>query len=70
MTNVKITQICWNGCDGYTESAASIFTTREEFKPFAAVEIPMADVPKDEDGELDFNGLFLTDTGHVYRDAS
>ena len=61
------TQICWNGCDGYIESSRSTFTPREEFKPFAATEIPMSEVPKDEDGELDFEGLFLCESGRVYK---
>lgn len=61
------TQICWNGCDGYIESDVSIFTTSEEFKPFAVTEIQMSDVPKDDDGELDFYGLFLTSSGRVYK---
>lgn len=64
---MNTTLIAWNGCDSYVESDASIFTSREEFKPFPATEIAMADVPKDEDGELDFEGLFLTESGRVYK---
>ena len=63
----EATLIAWNGCDDYIESDTSVFTSREEFKPFAATEIPMSDVPKDEDGKLNFEGLFLTASGRVYK---
>ena len=64
---MKTTQIVWNGCDGFIESDKSVFTTREEFKPFYVCEIPMSDVPRDECGEQDFDRLFVTESGRVYK---
>lgn len=74
-------QIIWNGCDNYiaTESLGaddqfaknkdgtiSLFKGSKEFKSFRVQKVPMADVPKDEDGDLDLDGLFYVG-GTVYR---
>lgn len=81
---MKTTQIIWNGCDGYTEvsrlrapddrvevakdGSATLWTTRESFRSFPAVEISIDDVPM-VDGEHDFDGLFVTDSEKIYRAA-
>lgn len=67
MGNTKKTQIVWNGCDAYIESSESVFTQREEFTPFGVVAVDKNDVPVDEDGELDFTGLFVTENGDVWK---
>ena len=64
MTTVKIV---WDGCDSYTVSNESVFTQREEFKPFEVIEIDATTLPKDEEGEVDFTGFFLADDGKTYK---
>jgi len=72
-------QIIWNGCDNYINTTSlgaddqfaknkdgtiSLFKGSKEFKSFRVQKV--ADVPKDEDGDLDLDGLFYVD-GTVYR---
>ena len=64
---MKTIQIVWNGCDGYIESNEIIYKLSESWKPFDVVQLAMADVPRDADGELDFAGLYVTDAGNVYN---
>ena len=64
MNTVKLV---WNGCDSYIESTESVFTRSEEFTPFDVVEIDIENLPKDEDGELDFDGVFGAESGKFYR---
>ena len=76
-----ITQLIWNGCDGYIEldelridndyyvdknGNATLYTTRESFTAFPAVQVALTSVPM-VDGEYDFDGLFMTESGRVYR---
>jgi len=62
--------IVWNGCDGYTETTALVHYNRaDEFHAFRVVPASIEEVPVDEDGEKDFTGLLLTDTGNLYRKA-
>jgi hypothetical protein len=78
------TQLIWNGCDGYKEvqklnqddsceqlddGTFKLYHRSESFTSFPAVEISLDDVPADEDGEPDFDGLFVTDCGKIYRAA-
>jgi hypothetical protein len=64
---MKTTKIVWNGCDSYIESDKSVFTQREEFKPFEAVEIDINTFPVDEYGEID--GVLGCENGKYYRAA-
>lgn len=62
--------IVWNGCDGYKMAVEGeeLFTRTERHEAFAVgQEITEADVPRDEDDELDFDGLFLTEGGRIFR---
>ena len=72
-----MTKIVWNGCDNYIEAdkatergyqfdGLKLYHRAEEFTAFEAEEIDPADLPKDEDGEPDFNGVFGTETGKFY----
>jgi hypothetical protein len=80
----KTTQIIWNGVDGYKEverldqddrfeqmedGSFKLYTRTESFTSFPVVQIAEADVPRDEDGELDFDGLFVTESFNIYRAA-
>lgn len=61
--------IAWNGCDGFTETDGTpIYKGSKEFPAFEVVPARIDDVPLDDDGEHDFTGFFLTDTGNVYRE--
>lgn len=63
---MKTTSIVWNGCDNYIISNESVFTQREEFKPFEAIEIDINELPI-VDGEPDLNGVFGTECGKYFR---
>ena len=63
----QITQLVWNGCDNYEISNKSVFTPREEFKPFDVVEVDTATLPTNDYGRLDFNGIFLTGDLRCFR---
>jgi len=65
MTNTKIV---WNGTDNYIISNKSVFTQREEFKPFDAIEININELPMIY-GELDMNGVLGTECGRYFRAA-
>lgn len=60
------TQIAWNGVDGYEITNKSIWTAKEEFKPFEVVEISEDDLEFDEDG-ICYNGIFLVVGGKGYQ---
>ena len=60
--------IAWNGCDGHTETDGSpVYKGAHEFPAFEVTPASIEEVPVDEDGEKDFTGFFLTDTGNVYK---
>lgn len=62
--------IAWNGCDGYTETDGTpIYKGPQVFPAFEVFPARIDDVPRDADGEKDFSGFFLTDSGRVYREA-
>lgn len=63
------TKIVWNGCDSYIESTESVFTMHDEFKPFDAIEINIDNLPKLEDGEIDFDGVLGAESGKYYKAA-
>lgn len=65
----KSTKIVWNGCDGYSVSDESVFTSHEEFKPFDVVPVLTEQIPADEDGEQNLDGLFVTECGRVFKAA-
>ena len=65
----KSTKIVWNGCDEYMISDESVFTSNEEFKPFSVTECVLSEVPLDEEGDYDFAGFFVTDSGRVFKAA-
>lgn len=72
-------RIVWNGIDGYIETENAIafgyrfdgeklYHGSESFQAFDVVEIMPQDLPKDEDGEPDFNGVFgCPISGRFYR---
>ena len=73
-----MTKIVWNGCDGYVEAdeavgrgydfdGATLFHGGQAFKAFEATEIKPEDLPVDDDGEVDVNGVFGTETGRYYK---
>jgi hypothetical protein len=60
--------LAWNGCDAHTETDGSpIYRGPHTFPAFEVVPARIDDVPLDDDGEHDFTGFFLTDSGNVYR---
>jgi len=72
------TLIVWNGCDSYVEASEAVsrghnfdgkhlFTNRESFAAFEAAKIDVSELPLDEDGEPDFDGVFGTETGNFYK---
>ena len=65
--NEQITKIVWNGCDEYEIQNESVFTSREEFKPFDVIEIDSATIPTDEAGEVNFDGIFMTGDLRCFR---
>lgn len=78
MKNSNTTMIVWNGCDSYVEAdeavrrghdfdGQTLYTQRESFDAFEVTEIYMGSLPKDEDGETDFDGVFATETGRFYK---
>ena len=79
MYSQPITQIIWDGFDSYTElenvqfdcyidaaGRARISTGSGSFSAFPAVRVALESVPM-VNGERDFNGLFVTESGRAYR---
>lgn len=74
MNTVKLV---WNGCDEYIELSKAedygykiqgeLIGKTEVHKAFDAVPCTLADIPLDEDGERDFDGFTMTETGNYYR---
>lgn len=73
-----MTKIVWNGCDNYVEAdqaaqrgyefdGEKLYHGTQEFTAFEATEINPADLPKDEDDEPDFNGVFGSESGKFYK---
>ena len=73
-----MTKIVWNGCDNYVEAdqaaqrghefdGEKLYPGAQEFTAFEATEIDPANLPKDEDGEPDFNGVFGSESGKFYK---
>lgn len=81
MKTQKTVKIVWNDCDGYIElDVAESRTERKvegdkligRHETHTAIEVVPAsidEVPVDEDGEKNFDGFFLTETGNVYKAA-
>lgn len=64
------TLIVWNGCDGYTETTDAVhYHGAREWRAFEVVPACIDEVPVDEDGEHDFTGFYLTESGNVYREV-
>ena len=62
------TQIVWDGCDSYTVSNESVFTQREEFKPFEVIQVDVNELPKDVDGEPILYQVYFTEDGKAYKE--
>lgn len=73
-----MTKIVWNGCDNYVEVSEAeqrgydfdgekLYHGSHEFSAFDATEINPEELPKDEDGEPDFNGVFGSESGKFYK---
>lgn len=60
---MNITSIVWNGCDSYEISDESVFTQREEFKPFKVIEIDENTIEFDADGDLILDNIFVVAGG-------
>lgn len=84
LNTANSTQIIWNGVDGYKEvehlnqddnfekmkdGSFQLWNRTESFSSFPVVKIAEADVPRDDDGEFDFDGLFVTEAFNIYRAA-
>lgn len=76
-----MTQIVWNGCDGYIEADSAyrdgynfdgraLYKDAHKFDAFDAIEIDVANLPKDADGEPILDGLILTESGKCYIDPA
>lgn len=72
------TKIVWNGCDSYVELdqasfrghnvvGEKLFHGAHEFTAFEAEEIDPETLPKDADGDANFDGIFGTETGKFYK---
>jgi hypothetical protein len=72
-----MTKIVWNGCDNYVEAdqaaqrgydfdGENLFHGPHQFSVFEASEIKPEDIPKNDDGELNWSGIFGTETGKFY----
>lgn len=72
-----MTQIVWNGCDGYIEvddavrrgydfDGNTLYKGSQEFTAFTVVEINVGDLPKDLNGEPDFDGVFGSEIGRAH----
>jgi len=73
------TKLIWNGCDSYTEFENALhdpdlkkmivgdilYTKTNSYEAFLAIEIPRITIPVIE-GELNYDNLIVTDSGHVY----
>jgi hypothetical protein len=55
---MNIIKIVWNGCDSYELSNNSIFTQKEEFKPFDVVEVSESLIQFNDDGEIINENIF------------
>jgi hypothetical protein len=77
----SVTKIVWNGCDCYIEAddavrlghdfdGEKLYHGAVAFSVFDATEIEVEDLPKDEYGEPDFDGVFGTETGKFYVRAA
>lgn len=73
-----MTKIVWNGCDGYVEAdeavqrgynfdGSNLYNGYQEFTAFEATQIDPDSLPKDEDGEPEFNGIFGSESGKFYK---
>ncbi len=58
-----ITQIVWNGCDGYDVSNLDVFKGSQHFTAFF---VEKTDAPI-VDGEPCFDGLFVANDGNTYK---
>ncbi len=78
MSTVKTVKLVWNDCDGYIELHRAIdrgyeiqgdklIGKTEVHKAFDAVPCALTDIPVDEDGERNFDGFTMTETGNYYR---
>ena len=64
---MNIINIVWNGCDNYEISDESVFTQREEFKPFKVIEIDENTIEFDADGDMILDGIFTVVGGKGCR---
>ena len=49
------------------DDGEKLYHGAQEFTAFEATEIDPANLPKDEDGEPDFNGVFGSESGKFYK---
>lgn len=77
-------KIIWNGCDAHMELALNSHRDGVKFDEdknefytvdnneicyaFDAVEVDENDIPVDEDGEPDYDGLILCESGKIYKE--
>lgn len=72
-----MTRIVWNGVDGHVEADLAVrrgydfdgvflYSGPHKFEAFEAREVVLADLPKDEDGEPDFDKVYGTETGRLH----
>ena len=81
MSKSKTVKIVWNDCDAYIELDVAESRTERKVEgdkligrneTHTAIEVVpalWAHVPEDEDGEPNFDGFYLTETGNIYKAA-
>ena len=71
-------KIVWNGIDNYVEIDAAVsrgydfdghtlYRGAHAYEAFDAVEVDPATLPRDEDGEVNINGILGAESGKLYR---
>ena len=66
------TCLIWNGCDAYriAQDGEVAYSRTEAFSAFpVGAEVDAEDVPRDEDGELNYAGMYVTDQRRIFRAA-
>ncbi len=71
-------KIVWNGVDNYVEIDAAVsrgydfdghtlYRGARSYEAFDVVEVDPATLPRDEDGEVNIDGILGSESGKLYR---
>ena len=74
----KMVKIVWNGVDNYVEIDAvvshgydfaghTLYRGARSYEAFDVVEVDPATLPRDEDGEVNIDGILGSESGKLYR---